>query len=108
MAMTSEICARKLQRPSGRYAPRIFPRSLKSSAFRRSAFVWSRYHTPIAAVMTCPATVAAAAPITPQCRTKIAIGSRMQFAAAPASMENMANCGLPSERMMGLIACPKT
>ena len=32
----------------------------------------------------------------------------MQFAAAPASMENMANCGLPSERMMGLIACPKT
>ena len=32
----------------------------------------------------------------------------MQLAIAPASMEAMANRGLPSERMIGLIACPKT
>ena len=58
------------------------------------------------AVMTCPATVAMAAPATPQCRTKMAMGSRMMFAAAPASVAIMAMRGLPSERMMGFMACP--
>ena len=34
------------------------------------------------------------------------IGSRMMLATAPASVEAMANFGLPSERMIGFIAWP--
>ncbi len=70
----------------------------------RTAFMWHRYQTARTAVMICPSTVAAAAPIIPQRKTKMKMGSRMILAAAPARVEAMANLGLPSERMMGLSA----
>ena len=34
------------------------------------------------------------------------MGSRMMFSTAPATVDTMANFGLPSERMIGFIACP--
>ena len=60
------------------------------------------------AVSACPATVAIAAPAIPKWQTKISSGSSTRFAAAPASVATIANVGLPSERMTGFIACPKT
>ena len=59
-----------------------------------------------AAVTICPSTVATAAPIIPQWNEKIKIGSRMILTIAPASVEAIANRGLPSARMIGFIACP--
>lgn len=44
--------------------------------------------------------VASAAPVTPQCRTKIAIGSKMILITHPISVLIIANCGLPSARIM--------
>ena len=66
----------------------------------------SRYHTDSTAVTTCPMTVATAAPIMPQWQPKIKTGSRMMLSIAPASVEIMANRGLPSARMMGFMAWP--
>lgn len=42
----------------------------------------------------------------PHFSTKIQIGSKMIFKAAPAIVETIANLGLPSERITGFIACP--
>ena len=70
------------------------------------AFVCLKYQTAIKAVMTCPASVASAAPIMPHFAPKIRIGSKMILKNAPASVEAMANRGLPSERITGFIACP--
>ena len=56
--------------------------------------------------MACPMTVATAAPIMPQRKQKMKMGSRMMFASAPASVETIAKRGLPSARMTGFIAWP--
>ena len=50
----------------------------------------------------------AAAPVIPHLNTKINTGSRMILTTAPTTVDSMANLGLPSERMTGFIACPKT
>ena len=51
-------------------------------------------------------TVATAAPIMPQRKTKRKIGSRIVLAMAPTSVETMAKRGLPSARRMGFMAWP--
>jgi hypothetical protein len=73
----------------------------------RIAFIRKRYTTASAAVTSWPATVAIAAPATPQWSRKIATGSRMTFRIAPASIDTIAQRGLPSERMTGFIVWPK-
>ena len=108
IAMTSEICARKLHRPSGRNLPRMRPESPKSAFSNFKIFVRQRYQTLIPAVTSCPSTVAIAAPTTPPWNTKMAIGSPMTFVTAPASIQPIAKFGLLSARMIGLAACPKT
>lgn len=67
-------------------------------------FMCSRYHTASSAVATCPMTVATAAPIMPHSQMKMKMGSRMMLMTAPASVEIMANRGLPSARMTGFMA----
>ena len=52
----------------------------------------------------CPATVAQAAPATPQLRRKMQMGSRMVLMTAPTSMQAMEYLGLPSARARLLMA----
>ena len=67
---------------------------------------WARYHTDSAAVTIWPMTVATAAPIMPQWKRKIMMGSRMMLVMAPARVAIIAKRGLPSERMTGFMAWP--
>ena len=106
IAATSEIWERKLQIPSTSARPAILKSGLKQAPERETVFVRRRYHMEAAAVTICPSTVATAAPIIPQWNEKIKIGSRMILTIAPASVEAIANRGLPSARMIGFIACP--
>ena len=106
MAATSEICERKLVMSSPSVPPLTLPWRAKSFFARRMVFLCSRYQTESAAVSTWPMTVATAAPIMPQRKTKRKIGSRIVLAMAPTSVETMAKRGLPSARRMGFMAWP--
>ena len=106
MAATREICDSRLQMPSGRNFAASLGRGAKQPLSRSTAFMRVRYHTARAAVSTWPMTVATAAPIMPQRKTKMNMGSRMMLTAVPASVDAMAKRGLPSERMMGFMAWP--
>ena len=50
IAATSEICARKLQIPSGMKRFVTVQSTRRLSFFRSTAFMWQRYHTAMAAV----------------------------------------------------------
>ena len=54
----------------------------------------------------CPITVAIAAPAIPIFSGKIKMGSRIMFVTAPETVASIAKRGLPSERIIGFIACP--
>ncbi len=102
----AEIWDKKLEMPSVSIRPHSFPLSAKSLLVGRMILICCRYQIARTAVTTCPSTVATAAPIIPHLHTKIKMGSRMILMTAPASVEIIANFGLPSARMMGFIACP--
>ena len=106
MAATSEICDRKLVIPRRSVLLQMLPLSRKSVLKGFTCFMCTMYQTARTAVTICPITVANAAPIMPHWNTKIKIGSRIIFRIAPASVEAMANLGLPSERIIGFSACP--
>ena len=106
IAATREICDKKLVMPSVRKRFISPPQSPKLARESRIAFMCARYHSDSAAVRICPMTVATAAPIMPILSGKIKIGSSTMFVTAPATVATMAKRGLPSERMMGFIACP--
>ena len=82
--------------------------SLKLLLSSLTFFMCSILIRDIAAVTTCPITVATAAPIIPQRNTNMKIGSRIMFTTAPASVDAIAYNGEPSERITGFIACPNT
>ena len=106
MDTTRENWLKKLVKPRGMNLAISGPRRGKLVLDSLTALILNRYTSEMTAVMTCPATVAMAAPVTPQSRRKMATGSRMMLAAAPARVAAMASLGLPSERMMGFMAWP--
>ena len=104
IAATRLIWDKKLVSPSDSVRPQTLPFSAKSCEAGLTTFMCARYHTARSAVATCPITVATAAPIMPHRKTKMKTGSRMILTTAPASVEIMANFGLPSARMTGFMA----
>ena len=106
MAMTSEICERKLHMPRGRNARSTDQQGWKLFRQRETDFMRQRYHRARPEVRAWPSTVATAAPVMPQWKPKMNTGSSARFTAAPARVEIMAKRGLPSERMMGFMAWP--
>ena len=106
IAATREICERKLVRPSVSVLRIMMLSGLKSVFAGLTSFILQRYHTASPVVTICPITVATAAPIMPHLKAKMNIGSSIIFSTAPASVETIANFGLPSARITGFIACP--
>ena len=106
MAATRLIWERKLVMPSVSIREQSLPWSGRSRRPGRIIFIRGRYQTASPAVITCPITVATAAPIMPQRQTKMKMGSRRIFTTAPASVDIMAKRGAPPARMTGFMACP--
>ena len=106
MAATRLIWERKLVMPSVSIREQSLPWSGRSRRPGRITFIRGRYQTASPAVITCPITVATAAPIMPQRQTKMKMGSRRIFTTAPASVDIMAKRGAPPARMTGFMACP--
>ena len=94
----------KLLRPKTTMLPQVFPLGRKASARRWTVLNRGIYATDTTNEATWPITVAMAAPRTPISKTKINTASRMTFSTAPMIMENMAYLGLPSARIMELMA----
>ena len=106
IAATRLICERKLVIPSDKMRLQSPPLSLKSPFPGRITRILHKYQIASTAVTICPSTVATAAPIIPQRHTKINTGSKIVFNIAPASVDAIANFGLPSARIIGFSACP--
>lgn len=106
IAATRDICERKLQMPSVREWRTMPDFNRKADFESRMTLVCIKYQTARTAVTIWPNTVATAAPIIPHLKIKIKIGSNIMLIMAPASVETMANLGLPSARIAGLAACP--
>ena len=104
IAATRLICERKLVMPSVSIRVQRLACRRKSPFPGLTVFMRQRYHTASAAVTIWPNTVATAAPIMPHLHSKMKMGSKMMLSTAPASVEIMANRGLPSARMTGFIA----
>ena len=106
MDATREIWESRLHSPSGRNFLIRRPLMEKLRFSSRMAFIWHRYQAERTAVRIWPITVATAAPNMPQRNPKMKTGSRMMLTTAPASVDTMANPGLPSDRMIGFMAWP--
>ena len=106
MAATREICDRKLQMPRDSVRAMVRRRRRKSPRAGLMIRAWARYQMDNTAVTIWPMTVATAAPIMPQWKGKIMMGSRMMLVMAPDRVATMAKRGLPSERMTGFMAWP--
>ena len=102
--MVMAIWVIKLLTPRLNTFLQTFRCSRKADLSRWQVLNRGRYSTDTTKEATWPMTVAMAAPRTPIPSAKIKIGSKIVLMTAPSTMENMANLGLPSARIMALSA----
>ena len=101
MAATRDIWERKLVIPRTRVLEEVLKERIKSVFPGFTIFMWRMYQMERRAVSTWPSTVATAAPIIPQWKMNMKIGSRIILSPAPRRVDTMAKRGLPSERITG-------
>ncbi len=101
--ITIVVCVTNEEIPSLKALAKTLNSGIKLFKANLKVFVRKKYTNETAKEANCPIAVAQAAPRIPQCIPKINAGSNAILSKAPASIENIDQAGLPSERITAFI-----